>query len=165
MKKSWQISCKEVVHFSTLKRISLLSLQCHLEAESPWHHPSWNHEFMNLSRASSSFVYSQYVVHIVVGPCAKGHFIHVGPTLDPEFFFFFFYEFMSLQWCFIYLFITQMEIVSPIDSHVVDNNFWLWTSKATSHCLSPPATTKKEIWRNLFMLAVHFHYVEGCWTW
>jgi hypothetical protein len=26
-------------------------------------------------------------VHIAVGPCAKGHFIHAGPTLDPEFFF------------------------------------------------------------------------------
>jgi hypothetical protein len=27
----------------------------------------------------------------VVGPCAKGHFIHVGDSLDPEFFFFFFF--------------------------------------------------------------------------
>jgi hypothetical protein len=27
-------------------------------------------------------------VHIAVGPCAKGHFIHARPTLDPEFFFF-----------------------------------------------------------------------------
>jgi hypothetical protein len=29
-------------------------------------------------------------VHIVVGPCAKGHFIHTG-SLDPEFFFFSFF--------------------------------------------------------------------------
>jgi hypothetical protein len=28
-------------------------------------------------------------VHIVVGPCAKGHFIHARSFLDPEFFFFF----------------------------------------------------------------------------
>jgi hypothetical protein len=41
------------------------------------------------SRASSSCVYSQCVVDTTVGPCAKRHFIHVGPTLDPEFFFFF----------------------------------------------------------------------------
>jgi hypothetical protein len=25
----------------------------------------------------------------VVGPCAKGHFIHAGASVDPEFFFFF----------------------------------------------------------------------------
>jgi hypothetical protein len=31
-------------------------------------------------------------VHIEVGPYVKGHFIHNGPTLDPEFFFFFFLE-------------------------------------------------------------------------
>jgi hypothetical protein len=27
-------------------------------------------------------------VHIVVGPCAKGHFIHARAFFDPEFFFF-----------------------------------------------------------------------------
>jgi hypothetical protein len=43
----------------------------------------------SLKRASSSCVYSQCAVHIVVGPCAKGHFIH-AESLDPEFFFFFF---------------------------------------------------------------------------
>jgi hypothetical protein len=30
-------------------------------------------------------------MHIVVGPCAKGHFIHAGASLDQEFFFFFFF--------------------------------------------------------------------------
>jgi hypothetical protein len=38
-------------------------------------------------RASSSCVYSQCAVYIVVGPCAKGHFIH-AESPDPEFFFF-----------------------------------------------------------------------------
>jgi hypothetical protein len=28
-------------------------------------------------------VYSQCAVHIVVGPCAKGHFIHAGPFSGP----------------------------------------------------------------------------------
>jgi hypothetical protein len=41
-----------------------------------------------LKRASSSYVYSQCAVHIVVGPCAKGHFIRAR-SKDPEFFFFF----------------------------------------------------------------------------
>jgi hypothetical protein len=36
--------------------------------------------------------YSQCAVYIVVGPCAKGHFIHVG-SLGPEFFSFFFFFF------------------------------------------------------------------------
>jgi hypothetical protein len=27
------------------------------------------------------FVYSQCAVHIVVGPCTKGHFIHAGSSL------------------------------------------------------------------------------------
>jgi hypothetical protein len=38
----------------------------------------------------SHFMY-RYVVHTVVGPCAKGHFIHAGSpeSPDPEFFFFF----------------------------------------------------------------------------
>jgi hypothetical protein len=40
-----------------------------------------------LKRASSSRLYSQCAVYIVVVPCAKGHFIHAG-SLDPEFFFF-----------------------------------------------------------------------------
>jgi hypothetical protein len=31
---------------------------------------------------------SQSAVHIVVGPCAKGYFIHTG-SLDLQFFFFF----------------------------------------------------------------------------
>jgi hypothetical protein len=31
-------------------------------------------------------VYSQCAVHIVVGPCTKGHFIHARSSLDPEFF-------------------------------------------------------------------------------
>jgi hypothetical protein len=38
-------------------------------------------------RASSSCVYSQCVVHIVVGPCVKGQIIHAGSP-DPKFFFF-----------------------------------------------------------------------------
>jgi hypothetical protein len=45
-----------------------------------------------LKRASSSCVYSQCAVHIVVGPCTKGHFIH-AMSLDPEFFLFFFFFF------------------------------------------------------------------------
>jgi hypothetical protein len=49
------------------------------------------HRVHPLKRASSSCVYSQCAVHIVVGPCAKGHFIH-GKSLDPEFFFFFYYS-------------------------------------------------------------------------
>jgi hypothetical protein len=40
-----------------------------------------------LLRVSSSCIYSQCVVHIVVEPCAKGHFIHAGSPLNPEFFF------------------------------------------------------------------------------
>jgi hypothetical protein len=35
-------------------------------------------------------VYSQYAVHIVVGSCLKGHFIHAKSPLNLEFFFFFF---------------------------------------------------------------------------
>jgi hypothetical protein len=35
-------------------------------------------------RASSSCVYSHCVVRIAVGPCAKGHFIHVMPTFGPR---------------------------------------------------------------------------------
>ena len=54
MKKSWQISCKEVVHFPILKCFFYFSgkicndnaieqrnhqvLQCHADAESPWQH-------------------------------------------------------------------------------------------------------------------------------
>jgi hypothetical protein len=49
-----------------------------------------------LKKVSSSCVYSQCAVHIVVGPYAKGHFIHAG-SLGPEFFFFFF--FFYYNWC------------------------------------------------------------------
>jgi hypothetical protein len=35
------------------------------------------------SRANSSCVYFQCVVHIVMGPCAKGHFIHTGASSGP----------------------------------------------------------------------------------
>ena len=45
-------------------------------------------------KASSYCIYSQCAVHIVVGPCAKGHFIHAGLP-DPEFFFFFFLDFLQ----------------------------------------------------------------------
>jgi hypothetical protein len=34
--------------------------------------------------SSSSCVYSQCAMHIVVGPCAKGHFIHAGASSGPE---------------------------------------------------------------------------------
>jgi hypothetical protein len=34
-------------------------------------------------RARSFCVYSQCVVHIVVGPCVKGHFIHAGSSSGP----------------------------------------------------------------------------------
>jgi hypothetical protein len=47
-------------------------------------------------RASSSCVYSQCAVHIAVGPCAKGHFIHTGLP-DPEFFFLFFWKSIELM--------------------------------------------------------------------
>jgi hypothetical protein len=39
---------------------------------------AWSHRIHPPPRVSSSCVYSQCAVHIVVGPCVKGHFIHAG---------------------------------------------------------------------------------------
>jgi hypothetical protein len=56
----------------------------------------WNEAAIRIEVNRSSCVYSQCAKHIAVGPCAKGHYIHTKPTLDPEsfFFFFFFYFYM-----------------------------------------------------------------------
>jgi hypothetical protein len=76
-----------------------------------------------LKRASSSCVYSQCVVHIVVGPCAKGHFIHVG-FLDSEFFFFFW----RIDW-----FITNTHILQPLREVLWLNIFYMQMKPAFDH--------------------------------
>ena len=53
-------------------------------------YPTPFHRVHPPSRASSSCIYSQCAMHIAVGPRAKGYFILARPTLDPEFFFFFY---------------------------------------------------------------------------